>query len=307
MSLIVGHKNGPDFNLVADTSLVDAPSGRSVPFRNTVAKIVVVNPHLCLAFADDAKRAGEALRTVHQNPGLSLPEILEILRVNSDGSTHPHGDRASFLAAVYGPPSHLFQIEDGALTEKEVAWIGSRRAFKAFQGLRLGQIRPQIFSDYLQMWLCRQPEQTLQPPKGFSASEMLTTMSLLIEAGKFPEVGGFPTVVSTEKGRFVYGSYHRLSSSWSRSPRLPGGGREGHGGPDTGNFSQDFLPGFLEGGANVPTIHIKQAALGVVYLPDPSSGLWTCVSYSNVTDRDFRSLLLHDRGILVEPHARMPG
>jgi hypothetical protein len=302
MTLVAVIQNGDDFNIVADTLLTDSRSGKPKPYSEYVVKVSILNPKVCVAFADDEQRADEAFREICGDTSLSTEQLLGILKRYSDPSTHRYGDQAEFLLAVHGSPSQLFFVKDGRICSKRAGHLGSSTAYREFQGYRLNQLKVEAFTDHNQIWICRQPEQCCVPPKGSSAADMLTALSLVIESGKFRNVGGFPTLVSTQNGDFTYGAYHRLSSSWSRSPRKPFGGRDGHGTSASGNFSQSFLPGYLKNDNNiavrsVPTVYIPQGKIGVVFLPD-DNGLMRSVPYHNVPQKVFNQLIFEKYGVV---------
>lgn len=300
MTLVVAYKNGDDFNIVADMRLTDVNTGKALPFRETVLKAVVIDPKTCVAFSGDAQLAGAAYQEIFTKK-LRQEELLNYLCIMSDHGKNLHRDEVDFLVATYGPPSSLFLVRNGEIEERQTAHIGNAAAFSLFQGYRLGAIPLEPGLDHLSFWLCRVPEQGIVPSKGLSAPNLLTTMSLVIESGRFRDVGGFPTLVSTQHGEFAYGTYHRLSSSESRSPRRGLRARDGHGSTASGNFSQSFQPGHHGGEGlvpiSVPVTYVTQGRMGAVYLPD-DAGLYKCVLYREIDQESFGRKILESHGVV---------
>jgi len=272
MSLIVVRKNRNKIWIVSDTKLTHPPPKKPeerVAFPNdSLIKIIIINPHICVAFANEIDGVDEVIRKCRQlrMNYLEMIDILFNFHVNNQARTD------FILAFSFFDVNIIFEIKKLKKSEEQSSWIGSAEGFNEFQKHM------------------NRSEGPLKKDDVFS--EMKDALHKVIESGVDPGVNGFMISASNDGFFFTYDSYIKAyfpARTFNKNSRNTKDGYTvlSYGTAEEGGYNVHVFPP----GPNCLTlaIHVQQGNFGVVYASN-DGGLLTPTFFANVTETEFANL-----------------
>lgn len=133
MTLVVGARSPVGVTLYADWRLTREEAIRPPSFSAGALKLWILRPDLCVGYAGNHEVAQDVLRTAHDTDLSDLDSTLGLLRDEHRRSV-PGG--LDFVVAALGEPGGLFELRDGDIRARDVAWIGDYDAFRELQRFR---------------------------------------------------------------------------------------------------------------------------------------------------------------------------
>lgn len=301
MSLIVARKESASILIVGDTHLsYNNPKavgvGQARHPSTGVIKTIIVNNSISVSFAGGELFADEAFQCI--DPDTPLSRIKDIL-LKAHLDCHQATD---FIVAVSSPTLQIFAIKDSFCLEVETAWIGSQRAFSAFQAFMQGTVTSQSGN-----FIGIEPVLVETQTKLFAT--MSKAMDYVIENESIPEVDGFRVSLAFTEGKFQYTSYvHSYRSSQPMSIEIPEGVTEfivpiSHETAENGGYTINF---FRSSNPSYVGIHILQGSFGIIY-KRVNNGLMRPTLIPNMDEVDFIDYAEDHFGISPSGHIQDRG
>jgi sporulation protein YlmC with PRC-barrel domain len=193
MSLIVARKEGTKLAIVSDTKLTyenhEIKGLKTVPSEGVI-KIVIINPNLCISFANVVSHAEKALKEIQSE--CNFDQAIQIL------TSHFHAchGKTEFIVCSGKPEPKIYEIKARNVGEVQSSWIGDINAFNLFQECMQGIKKPkQLLQQYAQpnsnaafvMSMDMTAETNMQVNL---FSKMSSAMDEVIEEGNIDSVGG---------------------------------------------------------------------------------------------------------------------
>lgn len=246
--------------IVSDTHL-SFPNPRAVADRQIrhpstgVIKTLVVNDNVAVSFAGGESYADDAFQLL--NPDESLDSIKSILL-----QAHLRSNQATdFIISIGSPIPQIFEIKDSKCIEVDMAWIGSKRAFTAFQAFMQGTAKSDR-RNYVRI------ERVVDETQTDLFAVMSGAMDYVIENNNIPEVDGFRVNTAFTENKFQYTGYtHSYMSDQPIVIELPESVDSvifpmTHGSAQNGAYQINF---FRSPNPKCVGIHILQGNFGIIY------------------------------------------
>ena len=287
MTLAVARRVGKSVTLAADWRL-RPPKGfeHRVPRdQDGALKVVILHPHLAVAYAGGHISALDALRAFADLGPLQdvddiVPDMVEHLQ---DVSGRATDDRADFLLGLAGESPRIARIRDGeVLWPTDGAQIGDSEAVEAFLAAEhVDPVRDRLFGEGFE------PEARDE----LKARYAKTVVSRIIETGVGgPTIGGPVVEASIRDGRFRYGG---VIGKMSTQPQIIVGDPEKVPEAERKNAEMRRIDG---GSVDWEICAPKQAGVGALglYFTQPRLGIFAypmrhdeLVTYSKVQRQEF--------------------
>lgn len=298
MSLIVARKDDASILIVSDTHLsyADAKAvgvGQKRHPSTGVIKTVIINNDISVSFAGGEVSADEAFQRIESDAPLArIKSILLQVHLECRQAT-------DFIIAVGSPEFQIFEIKNSDCLEVEAAWIGSKKAFSAFQEFMQGNVKRQS-GNYMSF----EPVVVETQTKLFGT--MASAMDYVIENDSIPEVDGFRVNTVFTEGKFQYTSYvHSYMSDRPLIIEIPEGVSSlsfpiTHGTAENGGYTINFFrsSNFMYSG-----IHILQGNFGIIY-ERTDNGLLRPTIIPNMDEVDFIDYAEDNFGISPSGHTQ---
>ena len=260
MSLIVARKDSSSILVVSDTHLsfpdARAAADRQIRHPSTgVIKTLIINNDVAVSFAGGESYADDAFQLL--SPNTSLDNVKNILL-----QAHLKSNQATdFIISVGNPRPQIFEIKDSKCLEVDMTWIGSKRAFAAFQSFMQGTAKSDR-SNYVRI------ERVIDETQTDLFTMMSSAMDYVIENSSIPEVDGFRVNTAFTENKFQYTGYtHSYMSDQPLVIELPEGVNSAvfpitHGSAQSGAYQINF---FRSPNPKCVGIHILQGNFGIIY------------------------------------------
>jgi hypothetical protein len=207
--------------MVGDTMLTsnnDVSRRRDgLPSEFGVLKLLVMRPHIAIAFAGKHELANDAIARIAHDT-----DAQEIERILLDAHLQSH-QQVDFMLASWGPTPTLRVIKEGKAEESDVGWIGNIDAFRRYQAHSLN-VAPApndpVNSTFVRMHRTLDEDETSQQ----LFQQMVGAMNAVIDAGVEDNVGGITTAVAIQEGEFHYLGQVQVSRKPLKPDELEGPG-----------------------------------------------------------------------------------
>jgi hypothetical protein len=168
LTLVVARVFSEKIVVYADTKVSDPTNTRRSPLRG-VLKVIILNPHLAVAYAGVVDYAEAAIKSLLYIESMPVEHVLSVLREASEASNR----QVDFIvASLQGGPA-LYKVSDGEISRNlSSAWLGNHAAFELYQ-----------------QGYASTPEATDVPHRMREAFERV------LSSGRIDDVGGFPICV----------------------------------------------------------------------------------------------------------------
>lgn len=296
MSLIIARQIENYLWVVSDTKITylrsNNKNARLDPLDGAL-KAVIIDPSLCLCYADDAEIGKDAIQHVYglRQRGASIEAVHSYLAMQS--KSHPRSS-SEFLVITGLPNPEIRKIIHGQIGPPGPAeHIGDHEAFRAFQECMLKQAADTCQSD-------------TDLPLGIrELSKLRESFENVISNNQLPSVGGFLVVTGLHRSGFEYhpacGSY---SATLDPEAEQDVSGTEWKtlelvGSTSSGGYTYNICAP-IEPGIGAIGIYINQARLGALFYPHKSR---TVTKYRKVGSKEFVERVALDFGLMLgEPN-----
>ncbi|MBI3129246.1 MAG: tetratricopeptide repeat protein [Candidatus Tectomicrobia bacterium] len=298
MSLVVAKKTNKFFCIVGDSQLTLTNATHQNPLQG-ILKSVILSSNLCVSFAGNLHFAEEAIRTIPSIEKSTLQTVIDHFLRWHEKSTEAHASTTDFILAIGEPHFCLIAIKDARANNVETTWIGNQDAFSEFQEYMQTEKFPPLphppegnLAASISAILC--PE---HPDADHSTyTRMNNAMDAVIYNQKHKDVGGFKIPIATHKNDFCYMPYMRV---YPEPVVLPPVGAEKvipFGTVEQGGYAISFMISDSAYPA-CAAIHILQAKIGVVFLPDTTNIPKSSYIFQNIDEIEFREMVDREYGI----------
>ncbi len=198
MSLVVARKIGSVIAAVGDTGI--SAHGMPLPAENGRPKITILNADLAVAFAGDPDLAS---RVIDDFDGCRKPNFQETVRYFQKRQIEVVN--LELLLMLNKPTAQIVRIRNGLHERLDVAWIGDRDAYEAFQSYRYHRSGPQVASRYEVPKLLTLHQSERNPNN--ATFPLLGPFRYVLLDPKISSVFGSGVAVNNVDGFFQYRSY----------------------------------------------------------------------------------------------------
>jgi len=258
--------------ILSDTKIT-SPSEILQGLDNHILKAVIINPNLCICYAQTISKALKALADleIKSISNLNIETVKEFLLDKHQG----WGNDPDFIIASLIPHPSLHKISDGKLISIPATWLGNQVAF----------------NDYQQYYDAISNIQGI--PLNIS-TKMYSAFTRVGSSRKHDDIGEFTIEVKNDKEGFKYFQY----ASGVNAVKLNANGvisSVAHKTAGEGGYTYSvFAP--KKAGIGAVGIHFYQGKLGVLFFPIQQE---KPKIYADVTVDQFKSKVLEEFGFEI--------
>jgi hypothetical protein len=198
MSLVVARMNGSVIAVVGDTGITahDMP----LPAAKWRPKIAILSPDLAVAFAGDPDLAASAIDSFGDRGKQNFQSTVRYFL-----NCQIESENLEFLLMFNKPTTQLVRIRSGSHERLDIAWIGDRDAYEAFQSYRYNRSGPHVVSRYEVPKLLTLHQSERSPNN--ATFPLLRPFRYVLLDPKISSVFGSGVAVNNVDGSFQYRSY----------------------------------------------------------------------------------------------------
>ena len=272
LTLVVARVFNEKIVIFADTKVSDPSNSKRSPLQG-VLKIVILNPHLAIAYAGVIDYAEAAIKNLLFIEPMPIGHVLSVLEEASETANK----QVDFIvASLQGGPA-LYKISDGRTSGKlPSAWLGNHAAFEPYQ------------REYASA-----PETTEIPYR------MRDAFISVLSSGSIDDVGGFPISVHVHPGLTSPMLVYHMSLTFHN--------------PEEFSVGSDWVPmplGTVERGSfclsQLRTVNLSRHGVALHFFPG-NFGILFCpqisfapIQFKDVTAIEFSQRLKKEYGLTLE-------
>ena len=269
MTLVVARIIENQIKILSDTKITD-PSGTGQGLSNHILKAVIINPNLCICFAQTISKALRAIKeiTIYGDSQNELDRVLMFfLEKHREGNNDP-----DFIIAALKPHPSLHRISQGEMISTPATWIGNKDAFEDYQ------------KHYQYV------SQLKELPEDISLC-MEFAIRHLIDEAIYDDIGDFVIGVTSSPEGFSYINYTSGISAIRISPTGESDSISSQTAAMGGNSYSVVTPRKV--GIGAIGLHFYQGKFGAILYPTKNE---KPIIYANVTMDQFKLKVLEDFG-----------